>query len=969
MSANRCAACGADNRPGARFCTKCGAALPGAEPESRAVCPRCGVPTRPGARFCPGCGVALMGESSASQQEVAEERRVVVRWPGGQTDEQPLVRPVVTVGRAPDNEIVLSFPTVSGHHLRLDVAPDEVLITDLNSTNGTMLKGRLVAPGVPQLWRPGEIVRVGDLRGNSISMVLQGTEVPTLHTYPLGMHRLARYTRIIIGRDPSSQITLDHPTVSRHHAEVVRQQGERQEGERQEGERQEGVRQDGVRQDSGHAIRDLGSVNGTFVNGERVTDWTPLRMGDVIQLGPYRMVYDGQAERLSTSVSRGHRLDAMGLGVEVAGGKMILQDVSLSVQGSEFAALVGGSGAGKSTLIKAMNGFRPATHGRMLIDGEPLYPNLATYRTLMGYVPQDDIIHKTLPVRTALWYSARLRLPDATAVEINARIDDVLEMVELTAHQNKPVSVLSGGQRKRVSIAVELLAEPALLFLDEPTSGLDPGLEKKMMYDLNRLADQGRTVVLVTHATANIEQCDHVGFLERGNLAYYGPPKDAIPFFQAQDFADIYLKLSEEVEADGSSLPADLKPYHAAVKARMAPEDRSSAPFSAGVLWAEHYRTSEIYKQYVGDRQASVDLEDQPSQSVQPARPKQVRDSIFRQLFILARRQFDLIRNDVRTLFILLLMMPLIGMLFMLVSEPNALVGRRLLTSQAESGEALETAMTAELLSSLGLSDEEELRGVHVDEMVSYVPLADASNLVVMLGLALTQAGTFGAAYEIVKERAIFRREKSVNLMVGAYVLSKALVLGAFAVVQVASVLILLSLKLDLGFDPIFDIFPNGGVELFATLLIAVFASIMFGLFISAVVPSQDVVLYVILVQLFAQIILSGTMFPLDANPAQKLVISYWTMDAMGATVDLNKMNEDALICRVWEQEVPVPSGQQVTQEVQRGIGCETPTLQDLGLPYEHSKTHLGMVWGVLAIQALVWGTATMVVQSNVKGD
>lgn len=933
-----CQQCGTENRPGARFCTKCGALLPaqallGATP----ACPQCGVPLRPEARFCPACGHAVDAAGGQPRQEGnAGDRKVVVRWPGGRTAEHALSGTTISAGRAPDNDIVLDFPTVSNHHLRLDVSPKDVRVTDLRSTNGTMLKGRLIAPGTPVVWRSGDILRVGDLHGNSISMVLQDSAIPTLHTYPLGMHRLAQLPTIVIGRDPASQIALDHPTISRRHAEITRQAGD------------------------GHAIRDLGSVNGTFVNGQRVLDWTPLHMGDVIQLGPYKMVYDGQAEKLSTSVSQGHRLDGIDLGVQVTGGRMILKDVSISVQGSEFVALVGGSGAGKSTLMKAMNGFHPATHGQMLIDGEPLYPNLGAYRTLMGYVPQDDIIHRTLPVRTALWYSAKLRLPDATPAEIEARIQDVLGMVDMKPHAEKPVRVLSGGQRKRVSIAVELLAEPDLLFLDEPTSGLDPGLEKKMMYDLNRLADQGRTVVLVTHATANIEQCDHVAFLVRGNLAYYGPPRDAMTFFQTRDFADIYLKLSEPIGERGTGLPGELVPYHRAIQARGGTDGASgAAALPAGLLWAQHYRNSPMYRQYVTDRHAHIGGDAQAAARAAPAaRPKPTRDSALRQLFILARRQFDLIRHDIRTLFILLLMMPLIGFLFMLVSEPTALVGRPGTT---------EATLRAELLQAAGVGSEDDLRGEHVDMKAEYIPLQDASNLVTMLGLALTQAGTFGAAYEIVKERAIFRREKSVNLKVGAYVLSKALVLGAFAVIQVASVLIILGLKLDMDFDPTMEFFPLGGVELFVTLLIAVFASIMFGLFISAVVPSPDVVLYIILVQLFTQIILSGTLFPLEGNFASKLVPSYWTMDAMGASVDMHRMNNESMVCKVWEQrDVPTPDGGTVTQ---RGIECTSAARDELELPYEHTSEHLATTWAALGAQALVWGIVTTYVQSKVKGD
>jgi len=248
--------------------------------------------------------------------------------------------------------------------------------------------------------------------------------------------------------------------------------------------------------------------------------------------------------------------------------------------------------------MKALNGYEPATKGQLLIDGEDLYSRLDMYRTEMGYVPQDDIIHRELPVRLALWYAAKLRLPDASSHEIKEAIDDALKAVEMTEHQNKRVKDLSGGQRKRVSIASELLAQPTLFFLDEPTSGLDPGLEKKMMYDLKRLADQGRTIVLVTHATTNIEQCDYVAFMAKGRLAYYGPPKEASTFFETQDFADIYQKLSYEIDPDRGAQPQpELESeYQEYVSASNERDSLPSKKVSASVLWAERFRKSALYQ-------------------------------------------------------------------------------------------------------------------------------------------------------------------------------------------------------------------------------------------------------------------------------------------------------------------------------------------------------------------------------------
>lgn len=966
MESKLCPHCQTPNHPEGRFCIKCGQSLAADQTVIMSVnCPQCGAPLRPEARFCPVCGASRPALLATEEASPAELPTLVVRWPGGRTEKHELAKQVFHVGRVPGNDIVLDFPTVSARHLKLEVTTSGILVTDLKSTNGTQLNGQLIPANVPQPWQLGDVIRVGDLRGNSVSMILEGAAGERAQTRSLGMHELAQYPQVLIGRDPASQMHLDHPAVSRRHAEIVRQNG-------------------------GFVIRDLGSANGTFVNGQRVTGWMALGVGDVIQIGPFKLVYDVQAQGLTTLMSRGHRMDAIDLGVQVAGGRMILSDISLSVQAGEFAALVGGSGAGKSTLMKAMNGYNPATHGRMLIDEQDLYPNLDAYRMLMGYVPQDDIIHRELPVRLALWYAAKLRLPDASEAEIEGRIQDVLRTVEMTAHADKPVRVLSGGQRKRVSIAVELLAQPDILFLDEPTSGLDPGLEKKMMYDLNRLADQGRTVVLVTHATANIEQCDHVAFLVRGRLAYYGPPSEAISFFQAQDFADIYLKLSEEVNPNaGKPAPTELQPYYQAVQARFSPPDAQQGGngktpgVSAGLLWAEHYRHSPLYQKYVTERQPRV-VPVQPTSQVTPAsqagqprgsilnraaawagrfrrslrqqkraapawsaspgapagQTKRARDSALRQVAILARRQFDLIRHDLRTLFILLIMMPVIALLFVMVSNREDLTGKQLTSAQIQA------------------EFEKELAGAEVGAKKDYMPEPTATQLITMLGLAITQAGTFGAAYEIVKERAIFKRERAVNLRVGAYVFAKVLILSCFAVIQVASVMLVIALKVDLDFDPVFEFFPIGALELFVTLLFAVLASIMLGLFVSAIVPTADVVLYVILIQLFVQIILSGTLFPLPDNPASKLVISHWTMDAMGSTVDIPALNDKSQVCQV----VPRMDGG-------KEIACESAARdkEDLGLEYEHSSKHLLLTWGALLAQTAFWGVATMVVQARKK--
>ena len=747
MSTVLCPHCGTPNDAQARFCARCGKEIGATAADAAAqsgTCPRCYVPLRTSARFCPSCGFDLMQQAvqagpapgpvpgggmagvpqavpppqpppKAGRTQLLSDLTgitgLVVRWMGGNSQEYPFSKPTFSVGRAPDNDVVINHPAVSGHHLQLSLQGEQVMVIDLNSTNGTQLNGQRIPPNTPSAAHPGDVLRIGDLTGNWVSLVFEGTGEEAIRTLSLGKFDLSRTTNILIGRDPNCYLPLNHPTVSFHHAQIFKQDGSL-------------------------AIRDLNSTNGTFINGKRIAI-VPLSSGDEIQIGPFKLVYDAQQQSLAQSMRLGHRIDAVQLGREVANKRMILKNVSMTVNPGEFVALVGGSGAGKSTLMKAMNGYEPANHGQMLLDGEPLYSKLDMYRTQMGYVPQDDIIHRALPVKTALWYAAKLRLPDARSAEIQTRIQDALRAVEMSEHAEKPVRVLSGGQRKRVSIAVELLARPTLFFLDEPTSGLDPGLEKKMMYDLNRLADEGRTVVLVTHATANIEQCDHVAFLSWGRLSYYGPPNEALSFFGVRDFSDIYLKLSQDVDpGHGKPVPPELQSYY-------RPAPNTSGKMNAGVLWAEAFRASPQYQKYVADRQTKLRSLG-PGVQAAAAPLRRAKDSFIRQMIILARRQFDLIRFDWRTLFILLLMMPMIGVLFAMVSKEDSLVG------WSGSVSRIDSELTKEL----------EEGGLELDEKADYIPIADAQLLVTMICLALTQGGTFAAAYEIVKERAIFRRER-----------------------------------------------------------------------------------------------------------------------------------------------------------------------------------------------------------------
>ena len=359
-----------------------------------------------------------------------------------------------------------------------------------------------------------------------------------------GVHKL-RLGHISVGRSQGNDIVVGDLLTSRMHAEIFVGRG-------------------------GVEIVDLESANGTFVNGTRV-ERSVVTEGDVIAIGHhiFRLVGDELVEYIDTGQVS---FEADGLNVFVDG-TQLLHDMSFRLPGGSLLAVIGPSGAGKSTLLNALTGFRPADTGVVRYAGRDLYADYDELRRRIGYVPQDDILHTALTVREALEYGAELRFPaDTTAEERGARVNEVLEELGLTSEAerleeqryadgtsgdgppaadpgrddlaNRRVANLSGGQRKRTSVALELLTRPTLLYLDEPTSGLDPGLDKEVMACLRKLADGGRTVIVVTHSVAQLDKCDYVlALAQGGHMAYFGPPQEALSYFNEGDWADIFQML------------------------------------------------------------------------------------------------------------------------------------------------------------------------------------------------------------------------------------------------------------------------------------------------------------------------------------------------------------------------------------------------------------------------------------------
>jgi pSer/pThr/pTyr-binding forkhead associated (FHA) protein/ABC-type multidrug transport system ATPase subunit len=734
----------------------------------------------------------------------------------GQQKRHPLKEPTLTLGRASDNDIVVSSPLVSGHHARIQRSDGTFWITDLGSSNGLLFGGQRVSQ---KALDHGDVLYIGQ------EVVLEFREHigfqpvaprPVAAPPPTQMIDLTTDT-ISIGRSSDNAMVLDHPQVSRYHA-VVERLGRRQ------------------------RITDLKSSNGVFVNGQPIEKQAWLKEGDEIRIGPYRLCMGQNA--LQRMAEEGLRVDALRLQKWVTKNKNLLQDISLSIHPQEFVALVGLSGAGKSTLMDAINGFRPATHGAVFVNHVDLYQKFDMFRNDMGYVPQRDIVHTELTVYKALDYAAQLRMPADTAPEErHQRIMEVLEELDLAERRSLPIHKLSGGQLKRVSIGVELLTKPRLFFLDEPTSGLDPGTEYNMMRLLRKLADQGRTIVLITHATKNVMMCDKVIILVRGgHMAYYGPPEEALTYFD--QFRSDQEQRTKDIEFDD-------------IYTILEDEERG-----ASEEWAERYKSSSQYVENVvnrlKEREGPAPATDAPTGATaaglrRMAAPKRV--SALRQLLILSMRNLRIMTEDKASLALMLALSPIIGLMgFMWGGE---------------------------------LFDPVE---------------GDPGKIITMLfmnGLITILVGALASVREIVKEIDIYKRERAINLKIVPYIMSKVWVGFVLALYQALVFLIFQWIMADLGPD---RLGLTAWFALYVTLFLGAISGYLMGLAISAAAPNQNMALLLVIVVLVPQFLFAGGLLPLDLIPGGE-IISYVvsTRWAFEAAVNLTEFGEPLVDDPCWD--------------------------------------------------------------------
>ena len=429
----------------------------------------------------------------------------------------------ISFGRGEDNDIVLLSPLVSVNHGYFEHSNNKISVVDNQSTNGIFVNNNKIAASP---LKDGDSIKIDDpvdpLNRGVIFILSTNDKVTSWQQIDLEKKQV-----ITIGRDSSSDIVINHISVSLKHATITEKNHK-------------------------FIIKDNNSTNGIMINGELLTGEISLKERDVILIANAKLIFY-KNNILYQTYDSGVSLEAADITktVKVKGKKKdISQHVSLSIKPGQFVAFVGGSGAGKSTFMNCISGVSRPTSGKVYVNGNDLFKNYAVLKNIIGYVPQQDIVFTDLTLKDMLKYAAELRMPDdATEEEKKNRIKSVLETVELTGKEDVMIKNLSGGQRKRASIAVELIADPKLFFLDEPTSGLDPGTERSIMKTLRKMADSGKTIILVTHTTLNLHLCDKIAFFgTEGRLCFSGAPNEALSFFNVTDFVDIYTLLNEDTK-------------------------------------------------------------------------------------------------------------------------------------------------------------------------------------------------------------------------------------------------------------------------------------------------------------------------------------------------------------------------------------------------------------------------------------
>ena len=799
------------------------------------------------------------------------------------------------IGRDPTKaSIVIQHPSVSSQHATVIV--DRMMVIDHSSTSGTYVGASRIAAGTPTPIEAGAILAFGpvpvqvqllvrlaqaprqpagsylNLQGAAAAALAMGTAAmagPGPGAEPMrGSYAAAQYSPAppaaagvpgkknktvlgqldfahggkavkSIGRTPDNDIVLSHPQVSSRHALLHKVQNQ-------------------------IFVEDRGSANGTFVRGHRIAPGqrVPVQTGEKIYIGPMPLQIEqgagGAAEIVQEAYSADrwagrplYEIEAWSLLLEVpdrdnpAEMKVLLDNVSFKAIPGDMIALMGPSGAGKTTLLLALNGYLPPSNGVVRINGEDLYTIYDNLRGSIGYVPQDDLVHAELTVFEAVKYSARFRLPpDYSDEEIDARVEQTIKDLGLEGVKNLEIGrperkILSGGQRKRVNIALELVTDPVILFLDEPTSGLAADDTTALIALLSDLTKQtGKTIIMTIHQPAKdeFEKFTHCLVMGYGGVPmFFGPTKDAYRFFGTWK--------ERQRQPNDLDNPRDMfemiaqreRSIHEAMKQRDPAAERGPARKLAAMDWRKEYENpqSPVYrKMYSGRREIGTGA----GQRGLPAG----RAVTSGQLGLLLSRYFKVKVRDVSGTAIMLLQAPIIGALLAVVfggqkeSVPSWCAGVVHQLRAVPPSAALPSA----------------------PPMAPLRETSDSTAAIFFLVVAAVWFGTSNAAREIVSERSIYLRERMVNLGLVNYVLSKYVLLALFCVLQCTCLLGIVFPALGL----------PGGAQVFGEMLGALIATslsaVAVGLLLSTVVSSSEAAMALTPIALIPQVVLGGLLVP-----------------------------------------------------------------------------------------------------------
>ena len=848
------------------------------------------------------------------------------------------------IGRDPTKaSLVIQHPSVSSQHATVTL--DRMMVIDHSSTSGTYVGTTKIAPGTPTPIDPNGILAFGPVpvqvqllmrlaqamaqRGPMASLNTPmpppaspsnappkpGTEaMPAVQSFASGSPGTAMMgaaqgpapqasgapgkknktvlgqldfsaagtTTKSIGRTPDNDIVISHPQVSSHHAFLHRINGQL-------------------------FVEDRGAANGTFVRGHRIPRGQKIgvQSGEKIYIGPMPLQIEqnasGAAEIVQEEYSADrwagkplYEIEAWSLLLEVPDRdnpkemKALLENVSFKALPGDMIALMGPSGAGKTTLLLALNGYLPPTSGMVRINGEDLYTIYDTLRGSIGYVPQDDLVHPELTVFEAIRYSAKFRLPpDYSEEEITARVEQTIKDLGLDGVKNLEIGkpekkILSGGQRKRVNIALELVTDPVILFLDEPTSGLAADDTTALITLLSDLTKQtGKTIIMTIHQPAKdeFEKFTHCLVMGYGGVPmFFGPTKDAYPFFgtwkarqhQPNDIdnpRDMFEMIAQRERSTFEGM-----------KARAPNAPRGTARKGSALEWRKEFETNQnpVYrKMYSGRREIGTGQ----GQRGIPA----TRVATSGQLGLLLSRYFKVKLRDTAGTAIMLLQAPIIAILLAIVFGGQ------------------ERAVPAWCLGALNELASKANVSVSGDVIKNMLKTTDHTAAIFFLIVSAVWFGTSNAAREIVSERSIYLRERMVNLGLLNYVLSKYILLAGFCVVQCSVLLAIVFFAL--GF--------NGGVTAFLLMLAALTATslvaVALGLLLSTVVSSSEAAMALTPIALIPQVVLGGLMVPITTVPHLKpmmyIIPARWGFEGAIAPERLALVNNPAWLIDIGRNE------------------------------------------------------------------